>query len=122
MIQDTLAAVPAVVDSVSQQLGAQIGAQLSGVLALGLGAVVKVVMDATKKVSTRVDSAPGGAKALIAIAFSQVAVWASSLTGLAINPDLNALDTTVAGLVVSGVAMGVNAGLKAAGISFKKKS
>ena len=111
--------VTAVVDSVATVGAGQVTAQLNGLVAIGLGFVVKFVMDLTKKLLDKVNTAPAPIKALVAVVFGQVATWVSAWTGLAINPDIQLLDATIAGLVVSGLAMGIHSLLKALGLGKK---
>lgn len=121
MILDTLVVVSAAVDSLSQQISSQVGTQVTSLVLLALGTVVKIVMDFSKSLSVKLGEAPSGVKALVAVLFSQLAVWGSTASGIAINTDINALDVTVVGFVISAIAMGVNAGLKSIGISVKSK-
>jgi hypothetical protein len=116
MLQDTVTVVPTVVDSVkvaadslSAVVGSQVGSQVGSLFALALGVVVKFVVDLAKKGSATLAAAPGPVQALVAVAFAQLATWVSAKTGLVVNPDVTALETTLAGLTVAASAMGVNA-------------
>lgn len=111
----------AVVDSITQGGAVQVTAQLTGIAAIGLGFVVKLVMDLAKRLLDKFNAAPSRVKAVVALVFGQLATWVSVWTGLAINPDIQALDATIAGLVVSGLAMGINALLKSFGLAVPKK-
>jgi len=116
MIQDTLVVATSAVDtiqvaadSLATTVGTQVGTQVTTLVALGLSVVTKFAVDLAKKASTQVAALPGPVKALVAVAFAQAATWVSVKTGLLINPDISALETTVAGLTVALSAMGVNA-------------
>jgi hypothetical protein len=117
MLQDTLpVVVDAVVssaDSLADAVGALAGTQISSVVTLVLGVVTKFVVDLAKGLSTKLDNAPGPVKALVATAFAQVAAWVTAMTGVVVNPDITALETTVGGLVVAFAAMGVHGLVKA---------
>ena len=116
MLQDTLVVVtPAIdtlrtaADSLATTVGTQLGTQASMFIALALSVITKFAVDVAKKGSVKIGTLPGPAKALVALVFAQAATWISVKTGLLINPDVSALETTVAGLTVALSAMGVNA-------------
>jgi hypothetical protein len=117
MLQDTLpVVVDAVVssaDSLSTVVGGVAAVQISSLVALVLGVITKFVVDIAKKASIQLDTAPGPVKALVATAFAQVATWVTVMTGVVVNPDITALETTVGGLVVAFAAMGVHGLVKA---------
>lgn len=113
MIQDTLHVVAAGVDSLATAVGSQVGTQVTSLIALALSVGTKIAVDYAKKSLAQLDAAPGPVKALVAVAFAQLATWVSVKTGLLINPDITALETTVAGLTVALSAMGVHAVTKA---------
>lgn len=116
MIQDTVLAVVSapdslqvVADSLVTTVGTQVGVQVSALLALVLGVVTKFLVDGARKVLAALDTAPAPVKALVATGFAQVAMWITVKTGLIVNPDVTALETTIAGLTVALSAMGVHA-------------
>lgn len=116
MLQDTVLTVIDTVtaaDSLATAVGSQVGVQVSALLALGLGVVTKFVVDGARKVSAALDTAPPAVKAMAATLFAQVAIWVTTKTGLVVNPDIGALETTLAGLTVAASAMGVHAVTKA---------
>lgn len=127
MIQDTLTLVvdslPAAVDTLTAAVdtltaavspASQLGSQVNAGVALGLGALVKLAVDLTRKGVAALDTAPGFVKALVATVFAGVATWASGALGMPVSPDLTVIDTTVASLVVAALSMGVNALVKTA--------
>ena len=116
MLQDTLVVAASAVDtlqvtadSLATTVGSQVGSQVTALVALGLSVATKFAVDLAKKASAKVAVLPGPAKAFVALAFAQAATWISVKTGLLVNPDISALETTVAGLTVALSAMGVNA-------------
>lgn len=117
MIQDT---VPVVldtlktgVDSLAVVVGTAAATQISTWVTLVLSVITKFGVDFAKRLSTKLDAAPAPMKALAATGFGQAAAWVTATTGVAVNPDITAMQTTVGGLVVAFSAMGVHAGLKA---------
>ena len=119
MIQDTLAAVvdtlPIVVDSVkvavdglAGQVGTLVGAQVAAWVSLGLGLLVKVVVDLAKKASAKFAAAPDIVKSLGAVLFGQAAAWVTAKTGFVVSADIGALDATLTGIVLAAVAMGIH--------------
>lgn len=119
MLQDTVAVAAVAVDtiqvaadSLATAVGSQVGTQVTTLVALGLSVATKFAVDLAKKASAKVATLPGPAKALVALVFAQATTWVSVKTGLLINPDISALETTVAGLTVALSAMGVNAVIK----------
>lgn len=116
MLQDTILTVAPVIDtlqatadSLATAVGTQVGTQVSVTLALVLGVVTKFVVDLAKRGLTTLNSAPAPVKALVATGFAQLAMWVTAKTGLVVDPNITALETTVAGLVVALSAMGVHA-------------
>lgn len=116
MLQDTLVVAASAVDtiqvaadSLAATVGSQVGSQVTALVALGLSVITKFVVDLAKKASTKIATLPAPAKAFVALAFAQVATWVSVKTGVVVNPDISALETTVAGLTVALSAMGVHA-------------
>ena len=97
---DTLAVVTEITNTV--------GAEVSALVSLVLGAVIKVVVDLSKKASAHLNNAPAAVKALVVVLFGQAAAFLSAKTGVFINPDIAALDTTLVGILLTGVSMGVH--------------
>lgn len=108
MLQDTLVVAQSI-DSLATAVGSQVGTQASIFIAVVLSVITKFAVDVAKHVSVKIATLPGPAKALVALVFAQAATWVSVKTGLLINPDVSALETTVAGLTVALSAMGVHA-------------
>lgn len=116
MIQDTLTAVTVVADTVAtvadslaSAVGSGVGAQVTAWTTLLLSAVTTLAVSFAKRVLTHLNSASPSVKAITATVFAQVATWVGTQTGLVVNTDISALETTVAGLVVALGAMGVHA-------------
>lgn len=124
VIQDTLITggdtVHTVVDSISTVIGGDAGELIAAKLALGLGLVVKVITEGTKSVIGKYTELNPFLKSLIALAWSQAAVFANQWLALHGAPSLPAdpsmLGSVIDGLVVWGAAMGYNS-LKDAVIS-----
>ena len=106
MIQaDTLAVVTEIANTV--------GGEVSALVSLVLGAVIKVVMDLGKKASSKLGAAPAPVKALVVAVFGQIAAFISAKTGVLVSPDIAMIDTSLVGLTLAAVSMGVHALTKA---------
>lgn len=121
MIQDTLTVVASMadtattaVDSLAAVVGSGVGAQVTAWTTLLLSAVTTLAVSFAKRVLTHLNSASPSVKAITATVFAQVATWVGTQTGLVVNTDISALETTVAGLVVALGAMGAHAVSKVA--------
>jgi hypothetical protein len=106
-------------DSLAQVIGTEVGGQVTALVSLGLGLVLKFAVDLGKKLSTKFATAPDMVKAISVIVFAQLVTLVAAKTGIVLTGDLTTLDTTLAGLVVSTVAMGFHSALKAFGIGVK---
>lgn len=117
MIVDTLPVLvdtlPVVADSVANQIATTIGTEISAIVSLGLGMLIKILVDLGKKGSAEFAKAPDMVKAFVALAFGQLAAFLSVKTGIPISSDIALLDVTLAGAVVSAIAMGLHSALKA---------
>jgi hypothetical protein len=117
MIVDTLPVLmdtlPVVADSVATEIATKIGTEVSALVSLGLGMLIKVLVDLGKKASVEFEKAPDMVKAFVALAFGQLAAFISVKTGIPISSDVAILDVTLAGAVVSAIAMGIHSGIKA---------
>ena len=109
MIQDTLSAVAAAVDSLAVVVGSGVSAQVTMWVTLLLSTVTTLAVSFAKRGLAMLDEAPAIVKTLTAVVFGQAATWVSAQTGLVINGDITALETTAAGLVVALGAMGIHA-------------
>ena len=112
MIMQTIA-----VDSLAKATAVAVDPQIQALVTMGLGLLLKVVMDLGKLGSKHFAALPGFTKAVVALFLGPVFMLIAAKTGIKI--DLNNLDITAVGLTVSGVAMGLNALLKSIGIKVK---
>lgn len=127
MLQDTVQAVvdslPVVVDTVkavAQDSAAtsavqQLSTQVNAGVALGLGFVVKLVVDALRKVIAKIDQSPALVKTAIATGTAFGATWLSGVVGFPVSTDPSSLESTVSALLVAGVSMGVHGVVKSVG-------
>lgn len=106
---DTLNVVQSAADSLAQAVGTQVGTEITTWITLGLSLVTTFLVNLAKKALTAFNSAPDPVKALVAVAFAQLATWITVKTGLVVDPDINSLTTTVSGLTVALGAMGAHA-------------
>ena len=117
MIVDTLPilidTLPVVADSVAKEIATTVGTQVSALVSLGLGMLIKILVDLGKKASTQFAKAPDMVKAFVALAFGQLAAFTSVKTGLPISSDIAVIDVTLAGAVISAIAMGIHSAIKA---------
>lgn len=127
MLQDTVQAVvdslPVVVDTVKAVVqdsttvsaAQELGTKVNAGVALGLGFVVKLVVDVLKKVITKVDQSPALVKTAITTATALGATWLSGVVGFPVSTDPSMLESTVSALLVAGVSMGVHGVVKSVG-------
>lgn len=117
MIVDTLPVLvdtlPTVVDSVATEIATTVGTEVSALVSLVLGMLIKILVDLGKKASAQFAKAPDIVKALVALAFGQLAAFVSIKTGIPVSSDVAMLDVTLAGAVLSAIAMGVHSLVKA---------
>jgi hypothetical protein len=97
------------VDTLITAVGTEVGMQLSSLLTLVVGLIVKVCVDLGKKASEKFAAAPGMVKTLAVIFFGQVVIWVNAATGIVLTGDLTSLDTTLSGIVLAAVSMGLHA-------------
>ena len=100
------------VDSLATEVGTTVATQVTGLVVAGLGVVTAFLTGLSKKIGGVVASAPDWSKAVIALAFAQLATFGSAQLGYTISPDLDALGTSLSGLAVWGAGMGWHALLK----------
>lgn len=97
------------------EIATTVGGEVATWVTLVLGVVIKVLMDFGKKASVHLDAAPAPVKALIVAVFGQLAAFISAKTGIFVSPDVAVLDTTLVGVTLSAVAMGVHGLVKSLG-------
>lgn len=101
------------------EIATTVGGEVAVWVSLVLGVVIKVVMDLGKKASAQLDAAPAPVKALVVAAFGQLAAFISAKTGVFVSPDVAVLDTTLVGLTLAAISMGVHGLVKSLGKSTK---
>jgi phage-related minor tail protein len=110
VVVDTL---PAVVDSLTQVITTTVSTEVATLISLGLAALIKVVVDLGKMLSTKFAGAPDIVKTFVAVFFGQVAAWASTVLNIPVSADPTNLGTTLVGVVLAVLAMGVHSAVKA---------
>ena len=94
------------------EIATTVGGEVAAWVTLLLGVVIKLLVDIGKKASAKFQSAPDMVKALVALVFGQLAALVGAKTGITINPDLAVLDTTLVGVTLAAVSMGVHSLVK----------
>lgn len=107
-------------DSLATVVGSDAGTYVSSLVSLGVGILLKYVVDLGKRLSAAFNGAPSPVKTLVAVLFGQGAAWVGKATGLVIQGDPGTLDVTLSGLVLAGIAMGWHSAVKAFGVGQPK--